>query len=188
MTSLLLPIRIAGSLETYFTFPLITLFTCDTEQRSSKATSLTVSTSRRIATMIFASNLATYQRTPDHVTQNTFLDKIDPSYTKSLSGGKTLRKYFQSGGCPFRLMVLLASRIRVGRTYKSYRNNQLRGILALGSNGVKLWVLAFSNWRELKRVEGKGRVYGLYYSDIYQYSNLPAVKCHGNGSGLVLTE
>ncbi len=48
--------------------------------------------------MILASNLATYERTPDHVTQNTFLDQIDPSYTKSLSGGKTLRKYFQRGG------------------------------------------------------------------------------------------
>jgi hypothetical protein len=45
--------------------------------------------------IIFASILATFERTPDHVTQNTFLDKIDPSYTKSLSGGKTLRKYFQ---------------------------------------------------------------------------------------------
>ena len=98
MTSLLLPIRIAGSLDTYFTFPLITLFTCATEHRSSKATSLTVSTSRRIATMILASILATYERTPDHVTQNTFLDQIGPTYTKSLSGGKTLRKYFQSGG------------------------------------------------------------------------------------------
>jgi len=57
----------------------------------------------------------------------------------------------------------------------------------LESNRLRLWVLAFSNWRKLKRVEGKGRVYGLYYADIYQYSNLPAAKCYGNASGLVLT-
>jgi len=61
--------------------------------------------------------------------------------------------------------MLLGSLVR--EHLKLFGTINYAGFWPLESNGVTHWVLAFSNWRKLKRVEGKGRVYGLYYADIY---------------------
>jgi len=75
------PMVMTGSLETVFTFPLIVLYTWSIEHFSSEATSLTVSIYLSVLTLILAFVLATFERTPDHVTQTRFLDQIDPTYT-----------------------------------------------------------------------------------------------------------
>ena len=58
-------------------------------------------------------------------------------------------------------MVFFASRVQVGRTYKTHWGNHLRGILAFGEQQAEDLGIVFQQLEELKRAEGKSRVYGL---------------------------
>ena len=59
-------------------------------------------------------------------------------------------------------MVFSVSRVEVGRTNKTHWGNQLRGIvLAFGEQQAEALGLGFQQLEELKRAEGKSRVYGL---------------------------
>ncbi len=60
------------------------------------------------------------------------------------------------------------SRLSIGRTYKTHRDNQLRGILAIGDQQDEAWGIGSQQLEALKLAEGKGRVSGLYFADIYQ--------------------
>ena len=55
-------------------------------------------------------------------------------------------------------MVFSPSRVQIGRTNKTHRDNQLRGILAIGEQQAEALGIGFQQLEELKQGESKGWV------------------------------